>query len=80
MTGCGDFSLCSKRQKRDVAPSASVGSLGAYAPRDDKKGSVPRDDRMEAVVPSPSFLSPREKRGMPRKRVENPMENANFNR
>jgi hypothetical protein len=40
-----------------VAPSGSEGSLSAYAPREDTKGSVPRDDGW-AVHPSP-FLSPR---------------------
>jgi len=30
----------------DVAPSGSEGSLGAYVPRDDKKGSVPRQDKV----------------------------------
>jgi hypothetical protein len=40
-----------------VAPSVARGSLGAYAIREDTKGSVPRDDGW-AVAPSPFFVSP----------------------
>gem|GEM_PF-6105368 len=57
-------------------PERSEGSLGAYAPRDDKKGSVPRDDipgrcperSEEGRRPERPLLSSRTKRGMPRYR------------
>jgi hypothetical protein len=50
--------LCRPEPLSFVTPSGSEGSLGTCVPRDDKKGSVPRENSMGGSRPETTFLSP----------------------